>query len=176
MWLGDFNFPYCFLEWLLTWILRFHKLSFFWIDFDNLLAISLPILCLGSTYPSVSPHSCSHSTVNSCPQKEQDLMSKMWKVILLLSLAECFELSLCIAKWCSSVHPLPPIFLLAGQQSISLLCVSMNESLREESLPLEKRLKSSCVICSGASAPSSPLPPPIISDTSFLCAQDELHT
>lgn len=68
---------------------------------------------------------------------------------------------------------LPTTLLLAGQQSINLICVSMNESLREESLSFQKRLKSSSGICSRARAP--PAPGSSLISPHPHPAKDELH-
>lgn len=161
MWLGDLNFPYCFLEWLLTYAFysftSFHSfvfkltLTIYW-PFSGLSFVLVP-------YIHLSFHTAAAILQSITAHRQSKIWwAKIWKVILLLSLAECFELSLCITEWCSSVHPLPPILLLAGQQSVSLICVSMNESLREESLPLEKRLKSFLCHLLRGKCPFKPLP------------------
>lgn len=71
------------------------------------------------------PHS--HTPVlSNCLQKGEIWLMTVWQVILLLSLPECFELSLCIAKWHPSLHAPPPHNIITSLTMIhqSYLCIS----------------------------------------------------
>lgn len=126
--LGDFILPDCPAGWLL--ICDFYNLTNLGsVGFKSLLAVYLPfchlgILCLGSLM-SLLPHS--HTPfLNNRLQKGEICLVEIWQVILLLSLPECFELSLCIAKWHLSLHAPPPHNIITSLATIhqSYLCIN----------------------------------------------------
>lgn len=80
-------------------------------------------LCLGF-YLYLSSHTVTLVLFNNCPKNGEIWWVNIWQVVLLLSLTECFELSLYIAKWPSSFQFPPTTLTSWAAIHQSYLCVN----------------------------------------------------
>lgn len=169
--------PVCSPGWLL--IRDFYNLtSFGSVGFKFILAIYIRLFFI---YPlswfhvSVSSPTQPHSYSQSFPQKAEIWLVKIWQVILLLSLPECFELSLCIAKWHPSLHASPPHHIITSRAPIhqSYLCINEWKPKGRKFAFSRRDLKVLVAFAQG----HVPLQPPdhLWCFFFFLFAKDELH-
>lgn len=80
-------------------------------------------LCLGF-YFYLSSHTVTLVLFNNCPKNGEIWWVNIWQVVLLLSLTECFELSLYIAKWPSSFQFPPTTLTSWAAIHQSYLCIN----------------------------------------------------
>lgn len=129
MWCGDFNLARLLSGVIIgTWIVPCHRLSF---RLTFTVTVYLPFLHLSFVLIA-----CTHLSSHAATPILLSITAwsgyvKIWQVILLCSLTACFELSPCIANGTPPCLSLcPPCILANRTASISLICVSVKESLR----------------------------------------------
>lgn len=104
--------------------MSFHSLEFkltltVYLPFLHLSFVLVPCINLSSHTTTASLHSI------AAHRKNKIWWVKIWKVIMLSSLARCFELPLCIAKWRSFLPPTPPNVITRGAAiRQSYLCIN----------------------------------------------------